>query len=319
MIIMRKLSVLIGICFSIHCFAGSGTLPVNSVIGDNSFIVTFGHSPVPGTDEVLRIQTHLKFVEKILEEKDVSGLSDIQQQRRIEVIAHLHQYWTAGIFPSNFDFPMERRPCFIDKNGNICAVGYLIEQTAGREAAEQINAKHQYEYIFEMNEPMVTSWAYENGMSLEECGMIQPQYGPPISGDQTYYAEIKTGYGITSGVIGGINLATTIANFSHRSSNSNGMAHVGLVTGVTQIIMGAANIKKPDVDSYMMPTVNVSYKAQNNLSYLNIAMGTTTVVSSVMRLVMNKKLKDSRNTFNLYSYPNANNTLNVGLTVTRRI
>jgi len=116
---MRKLSVLIGICFSIHFFAGSGTLPVNSVIGDNSFIVTFGHSPVPGTDEVLRIQTHLKFVEKILEEKDVSGLSDIQQQRRIEVIAHLHQYWTAGIFPSNFDFPMERRPCFIDKNGKI--------------------------------------------------------------------------------------------------------------------------------------------------------------------------------------------------------
>ena len=317
---MQKLSALIGICFSIHCFAGSGTLPVNSVIGDNSFIATFGYAPGAGTNEVLRIQTHLKFVEKVLEERDVSELNSIQQNKRMHVITLLHQYWIAGIFPSNFDFPTERRPCFIDRNGNICAVGYLVENTVGRQTAEQINSRHQYQYIFEMNEPAVTKWAEENGLTLEECAMIQPQYGPPITpGDPSYYAEIKTGYGITSGVVGGINLATTIANFSHRTSNSNGMAYFGLITGTTQIIMGAANIKQPDVDSYIVPVSKVSYKAQNNLSYLNIAMGTTTVVSSVMRLVMNKKLKDSRNTFNLYSYPNANNALNVGLTVTRRI
>src|ERR1041384_3500069 len=56
---------------------------------------------------------------------------------------------------------------FIDADKNICAVGYLIEQTSGREVAEQINATHQYDYLLDMHEPIIEKWAQEHGFSLE--------------------------------------------------------------------------------------------------------------------------------------------------------
>ena len=287
----------------INCLAGPGTQTVNSVLGDKSFIVAYGCYPAAGTSEILRIQTHLRYVENVLEQKDVSALSKSQRGNRNNIINLLHLYWAAGIFPSNFDYQMERRPCFIDRNGNICAVGYLIEKTEGREVAEQINSKHQYKYIFEINDPVVAEWAQRNGLSMEECAMIQPQYGTPRG-------EITTGYGISSSVLGGVNLAVSIANFSAGSDNSNTLGYIGLITGTAQIVLGAANVK--ELESY-------GSRAQNNLSYLNIAMGTTTFLSSTIRMIRNKKNRNMRNAYNIYSYPNYNNSLTMGVVVRRRI
>ncbi len=130
---------------------------VNAVIGDISFFETFGNQPIKQTNEDLRFQTHLKYVENVLRNKDISNLTEQQQQQqnRLKILDLLNEYWTVGIFPRNYDYPDQRIPCFIDKYGNVCAVGYLIEQTAGRQIAEEINTKFKYEYLLAMNDKTV--------------------------------------------------------------------------------------------------------------------------------------------------------------------
>jgi hypothetical protein len=153
---------------------------VNAVLGDESFVKTFGIAPTPTTNETLRLQTHLAYVERLLRERDCSSLPPALRQRRRELLDKLHEYWLAGRFPVNEAYPNERRPCFIDRFGSICAVGYLIEQSmehgAGRELAERINAHHQYEYIAAMTMPALAAWVAASGLTTEECAMIQPAY-----------------------------------------------------------------------------------------------------------------------------------------------
>lgn len=170
--------------------------PVNAVIGDISYIWKYGKAPGIHTNEQLRIATHLEYVEKLLRSRDASGLPQELQESRAELLDHLHEYWNAGAFPVNYDFPGERRPCFIDKNGNICAVGYLVEQSAGRKMAEAINARYQYSYIADMNMPALLGWVENSGLTLEECAMIQPEYGHYVhhsqsfDGNDTFYTPI---------------------------------------------------------------------------------------------------------------------------------
>ncbi|HYF29879.1 MAG TPA: hypothetical protein VD993_02060 [Chitinophagaceae bacterium] len=299
-------------------FAQTPQQRINAIIGDESFIAQFNALPAENTDERLRIQTHLSYVEYLLRNASVSHLTEQQRQNRQQVLELLNEYWTAGIFPSNYDYPGERRPCFIDRNGNICAVGYLIEMTAGRTVAESINERHQYDYIMDMNEEAAVAWASEHGLTVEECAMIQPAYGNPgNSTDQ----PIKSSYGISSGVLGGFNTAVMINNFANRNpSRGRTVSYVGLASGAAQIILGISNIRKDEVNEFggFYPN-GKSYKTQNNLSYLNIAAGSATVITSALNLYINKNVKDKRNAFNLYSYPGMNQQLNLGLSFVRSL
>ncbi len=149
---------------------------VNAILGDVSFVKRFGKAPTEATNERLRIQTHLEYVENLLRKADVAHLSPQLRERRARMLALLHEYRLAGAFPVNLDFPNERRPCFIDAAGNICAVGYLIEQTAGRALAERITAAHKYDFLAAMALPELTAWVAASGLTARECGMIQPAY-----------------------------------------------------------------------------------------------------------------------------------------------
>lgn len=150
--------------------------PVNAIIGDESFVETFGRRPDNQTSEALRIETHLAYVEKKLRSRNVTHLPEHMQKKRQQLLDLLEEYRDAGRFPKNYDHPSERRPCFIDQDGAICAVGYLIEQTAGREVAERINTRHPYDYIQDMDMPEVKEWIRQSGLTEEECAMIQPAY-----------------------------------------------------------------------------------------------------------------------------------------------
>lgn len=130
------------------------------------------------TDEQLRIKTHLLYVEKRLRENVPQDLTDEQRVQRFYALDLLNAYISAGKFPRNTAFPGERRPCFIDDFGTICAVGFLVEQTAGRDVARTINKAYQYAYLADMTDqlPLLTDWAEQHGLTLEECAMIQPSY-----------------------------------------------------------------------------------------------------------------------------------------------
>lgn len=66
---------------------------------------------------------------------------------------------------------------FIERFGNICAVGYLVEQPAGRGVAEAINGQFQYAAIGAMDSPELRQWLAASGLTLAEATMIQPTYG----------------------------------------------------------------------------------------------------------------------------------------------
>jgi len=149
---------------------------VNPIIGDESFLETYGKLPNDKTDNELRVKTHLKYVEEMLRYKDISHLSLELQAKRMQLLDLLHEYHQRGKFPENRSTTGIRKPCFIDDSGTICAIGYLIEQSADRDMAEALNSEFQYEEIFNMNSPILEKWIVENGFSKEEIAIIQPTY-----------------------------------------------------------------------------------------------------------------------------------------------
>ena len=299
--------------------AGQQDQTVNALLHDESYYATFGTNPGSKTSEQAGIVTHLLYVEQLLRNNHNPNLTNQQQRNRLAILDILHEYILAGQFPVNRDYPGERRPCFIDANGNICAVGYLVEKTAGRNVAIAINERHQYDYVLDMDEPVLDNWVKEFGLTLEECAMIQPAYGPPPP-PETIHAEIKTSYGVSSGVLGGTNIAISAANITGNWRNSKTLSYIGLASGASQLVLGLANIKKTSITPLINGgEIQTSYKSQNSLSYANIAVGTTTIVSSIINLARQKKNSDMRTAWGVYSFPNQNNSVTMRVSVSRRI
>lgn len=306
------------LCVCLKLMSQQSLQTVNAILNDESYVVLFGDYPTKNTNEQVRLQTHLLYVEALLRSSDVTHLNPTQLQHRALVLNLLHEYTIKGIFPVNTVYSGERRPCFIDDNGNICAVGFLIEQTAGRETAEKINENHQYDYLLDMQEPAIEAWADQYGLTLRECAMIQPSYGPPPQ-PQQINADIKKGYGISSGIVGGANLALIATSFSPQYRNRKTMSCLGIATGTVQLVMGLTNIQKAKTDYVINgPQITTYYKAQNNLSYGNIAVGTATMVTSAFNLLMHQKNNQSKTTVNIYSYPD-NRSLAMGVYFTRKL
>lgn len=150
---------------------------VNAVTGDDSWIARFGVAPGPDADEQLRLRVHLEYIEQMLRAVDTTELAPDLRDARARNLDLLRAYHQRGVFPTNGAFA-GRRPHFIDEAGRICAVGYLIEQTAGRAVAEAINARYEWSYLWEIRGDEVEHWIASSGLTLIELAMIQPGYRP---------------------------------------------------------------------------------------------------------------------------------------------
>jgi hypothetical protein len=159
---------------------------INPIIGDTSWYINYGNWPFEGDSEYQRISTHLSFVlNQLRNEKN-------DDRSRRESLDLLEDYIQRGKFPVNMKHN-ERKPCFIDVNGTICAVGYLVEQTAGLKVAKKINRRFKYNYISEMKSDDLVEWQGESGLSMKELAMIQPAYGS-IYVRTGNHIEIASGY-----------------------------------------------------------------------------------------------------------------------------
>ena len=100
--------------------------------------------------------------------------------KRKAILDALARYIEKGATPRNYDLPW-RTPVFIDEEGTICAVGYLIESTAGRALPEKIAKAHRYDFIEDIAKdmPEVQQWIEGSGLTLEEIQTIQPAYEEP--------------------------------------------------------------------------------------------------------------------------------------------
>jgi hypothetical protein len=154
--------------------AGPGS--VNRIIGDASWLAAYGRPPGPADSEDDRIRAHLAFVESWLRTHEPAGLAAPLRAERARNLDRLHAYWTAGVFPRNDGHPDPRRPTFIDAAGHICAVGYLVEESAGRALAEEVARADRYGYLEEMKIPALDAWAAGSGLTKHELAMIQPSY-----------------------------------------------------------------------------------------------------------------------------------------------
>jgi len=159
--------------------APTASTTVNPVIGDAGFIAAFGRAPDVRDDEDLRIAAHLSYVEILLRQRPTDDLSPQLRAERERNIQRLHDYRMRGVFPRNRKYA-ERRPCFIDDDGRICAVGFLVEQSAGRDVAEGINGRFQYARIDQMRSKILDRWIERSGLTRREVAMIQPTYNFPI-------------------------------------------------------------------------------------------------------------------------------------------
>lgn len=281
---------------------------VNSILGDISFEKKFGREPNSVDKEDLRISTHLEYVEDILRAKDVSHLTKERQESRSRLLDLLTSYRNAGVYPVNYDYPDQRIPCFIDKEGRICAVGYLIEKSVGREVAEYINQKYKYTELLAMHDPKVDHWISESGLTKEECAMIQPAY----SFDPFY--PIDNNFRITTAFLAGGNMAFATANSIKiaQGSKDPGLSILGMMLGAGTITYGLINM--PTGDSR-----GNSYKEMHrDYALINIGTGTLNFALGLINAVDNRSPRKRSTSFNAYAFPVSESQTGVAVGFSRR-
>jgi hypothetical protein len=150
----------------------------NHHVGDDSFAAFYGRLPGPRDSEALRMHTHFVHVRRWLADRPPTKPE--LAARRQEILGYFDEYIAKGATPLNVHVPW-RTPVFIDDHGTICAVGYLIAQTAGRPLADRIAREHRYNLLEDIAVamPEVRQWVESSGLSLEELASIQPGYIPP--------------------------------------------------------------------------------------------------------------------------------------------
>ncbi|MDG1330988.1 MAG: hypothetical protein P8P74_01555 [Crocinitomicaceae bacterium] len=291
---------------------------INPILGNESYEVTFGAAIPSDLNEKERIQIHLAYVENLLLEQDVSHLSKELQENRKIAINLLSNYWRNGEFPSNYDYPNQRKPCFRDKNNQICAVGYLVQQTGNEDLVASIEASENYATIYEMTNPELIKWVEQSGLTLKECAMIQPTYGSPIYYDENY---VPPGYAISSSAISGIGLSTSLISMSNLKKPSKGgwiAPTIGMASGVSQITLGAINYNRQYIDPWTWSgSVN---KRNQNLSMFNIAFGTFSTAFNTYALIQQIRGKKTRSdlSWNVFGYQSPNNDISVGFNLVKR-
>jgi hypothetical protein len=120
------------------------------------------------------IQTHLTYAIKYLENRR-AWLSEETALKRANSINELKNYCAKGVFPIN-NHHAKRQPYFIDDFGNYCAVGFLLKQSGFDTLAQLIHSEMNYAYIKEIPANYLTNWANENGFTIDELALIQPNY-----------------------------------------------------------------------------------------------------------------------------------------------
>ena len=146
---------------------------VDAVIGEGGFNIFCPIVPGNGVPHETQVTRRLTVIEMLLRQRDVGSWPTELRAERARNLDRLHQYRLRGSYPRNYDHPDQLLPCFIDRDGRICAAGYLMEQSVGRSFAEKINASYQYATLAQIHEPELDRWIARSGLTLAELETIQ--------------------------------------------------------------------------------------------------------------------------------------------------
>lgn len=278
---------------------------VNPIVGDLSSRLGTGLLSPENQTEKQRVATHLSFAEHVLRSRDVGHLSSELQERRTRMLDLLEEYWQAGVFPGNYDHPGQRRPCFIDQKGNICAVGYLVEQTAGHDAASEINHLFQYADISEMDHGSLDNWIAESGLSRDEVALIQPTYN---------YDRISAAHSAASSLTGGIGTGCSILSLANMKTPGFGrlIPAVGLGVGTIQAIVGLTPMVDHGFNQFSLNP------RRQTLSILNLGMGTTNMLINGYTLLRKRPGRAKSTQVSMFSTPIDDQRMAWGMSLTKR-
>jgi hypothetical protein len=150
----------------------------NHHLGDDSFVAKYGHNVDAHASERDRMHQHLQYVRDWLASRPATRPE--LARRRAEILAQFDAYIANNTTPKNAHVPW-RTPVFIDDEGTICAVGYLIQQTTTPELPQRIARAHRYDFIEDIAAamPEVAEWVASSGFTLDEIAHIQPAYSEP--------------------------------------------------------------------------------------------------------------------------------------------
>ena len=212
--------------------------PINAVVGDASWVARYGRLPTEADarerDE-LRHRVHLEWIEGHLRAAPVDHLAPKARAQRARLLDALAAYRARGVHPVNERGA--RLPRFLDRQGRICAVGYLIEVSASRALVETINARHEYDYLLEIDDPALDAWIAKSGLSVGELASIQPTgyAGPSLR------VDAGDGDAWLAGLGAAIVLAADVALFvSDVTLRSRGRAPGAFP--VTQVVFGGLEV-----------------------------------------------------------------------------
>jgi hypothetical protein len=150
------------------------------IVGDGDFNQVRPEYPSDPATERRNHTLRLQYIESLLRSRDVSDMPAELRAERMRNLDRLRNYWARGEYPVNYEHPNAWEPCFIDRTGAICAVGYLVEQSAGRELAEKIDSRYHFATIKEIDAPELAAWIARSGLTKAEVVTIQ---GPSLSND----------------------------------------------------------------------------------------------------------------------------------------
>ncbi|MGE3805300.1 MAG: hypothetical protein AB7K24_11565 [Gemmataceae bacterium] len=124
-----------------------------------------------------RIKTHLEGVEQALRSTDVNHLSEDVRSARFEQLDRLKDYWRAGKFPRNHDFANRHAPCFVDRDGQACAVAYLLACSGQQQLVDEVSHHANHALVADIQTPAFEQWIAASGLTRAELAWIQPVYG----------------------------------------------------------------------------------------------------------------------------------------------
>jgi hypothetical protein len=223
--------------------------------------------------EVARLRAHFAQVEQEMLARDVSVLTPVQRSRRAELVDLLREYREEGRFPKNEHFPGQRIPYFRDAHGTLCAMAYLIASTGSVDLVDNVARTRNNAYLPELvDEPGLTEWLDEHGLTVAEAARIQPTYGFPDPDSQ-----VSEGFAMASVGLAVANGAAIMLNLQGGSRGAlTGRGLFGILAGTADIALGLT--KKDGTGTAL--TLGVTDMLVGGIS---VALGVTSLVRAQSR------------------------------------
>lgn len=172
-IVRLSLLPLLFLGFAAYAFQSNGGETIESVTANPAYNTVRPVADAGRAEYRRQVAGRLEYLEGLLRGRDVSRWPAELQAARALNIERLHEYRLAGNFPINYDYPDRQLPCFLDRDGNLCAVANLIAKSDGIDAVRRINDHYQYAIVSEMAMPEVDVWIARSGLTREEVITIQ--------------------------------------------------------------------------------------------------------------------------------------------------